>query len=127
MRLVKIHKVIQFSQSKWIAIYVIKNPNLRKISQTDFEKTQPKLYVNSIYGKTCENQKKRTDIRLVNNNRECKLLIEKPQMTGFRIFKENLAAIDLRKTKAIIAKHLYAGFTVVELRKLHIFKFHFVI
>ena len=125
MKLGKIHQVIQFNQSAWLAPYIIKNQNLRAAAKTDFEKNQAKLYNNAIYGKTCENQKNRSDIRLVNNKKACKRLIEKPHMRGFKIFGENLAAVDLRKTTAKIDKPFYVGFAVLELSKLHMYKFHY--
>jgi len=125
MKLVKIHYVLEFNQSTWLAPYIIKNQDLRAIAKSDFEKNQPKLFNNSIYGKTCENQKKRTDIRLANNAQLCKRLIEKPHMIGFRIFSQNLAAIDLRKIYAKIDKPFYVGFSVLELSKLHMYDFHY--
>ena len=125
MLLTKIYHVLEFSQSKWLESYIRKNQDLRAAAKTEFEKNQPKLYNNSIYGKTCENQKRRSDIRLVNNERDCKRLIEKPHMKGFKIFTPTLAAIDLRKVEAKIDKPFYVGFSVLELSKLHMYKFHY--
>ena len=117
--------MIRFKQRKWLAPYIIKNQDLRAQAKTDFEKNQPKLYNNSIYGKTCENQKKRSDTRLVTSAAHCKRLIEKPQMKGFKIFTENLAAVDLRRIRANIDKPFVVGFTVLELSKLLMYEFHY--
>ena len=125
LQLVQVTKVLQFEQSAWLKPYIIKNQDLRARVKTDFEKSIAKLFNNSVYGKTCENQKKRSDIKLVNTEKACKRLIEKPHMRGFKIFKPQLAAIDLRKTQARIDKPFYVGFTVLELSKLHMFKFHY--
>ncbi len=125
LTLEKVHRVIAFEQKPWLAPYINKNQVLRTVAKNDFEKDQAKLYNNSIYGKTVENQKKRTDIRLVNNEKHCKMLIKKPHMMRFRIFEENLAAVELRKTKAFINKPFYVGFTVLELSKLHMYRFHY--
>ena len=124
MTVEKVHRVIAFEQKPWLAPYINKNQVLRTFAKNDFEKDQAKLYNNSIYGKTVENQKKRTDIRLVNNDRHCKMLIKKPHMMRFKIFEENLAAIEIRKTKAYINKPFYVSFTVLELSKLHMYRFH---
>ena len=125
MKLTAIHMVLQFNQSKWLAPYIQKNTDLRAQAKTDFDKNQYKLYNNAIYGKTCENQKRRTDIRLVNSKAKCKRLVEKPHMKGFRIFSDNLAAIDLRKVNAQIDKPFYVGFVVLELSKLHMYNYHY--
>ena len=117
MLVTKIYHVHEFSQWKWLESR--KNQDLRAAAKTEFEKNQPKLYNNSIYGKTCENQKRGSDIRLVNNERDCKRLIEKPDMKGFKIFTPTLAAIDLCKVEAKIDMPFYVGFSVLELSKLH--------
>ena len=125
MKLVKIHRVIQFIQSTWLAPYIKKNSDLRATAKNDFDKDNAKLMNNSIYGKTVENVTKRTDIRLVNSEEKCTILINKPHMLRYKIFSENLAAIELRKTKAKIDKPFYVGFAVLELSKLLMYRFHY--
>jgi hypothetical protein len=44
---------------------------------------------------------------------------------GFRIFNEDLAAINLMKIRCKIDKPFYIGFSVLELSKLHMYKFHY--
>ena len=125
MKLQKIYRVIKFHQSRWMAPYVKKNQDLRATAKNDFEKDKAKLYNNSVYGKTVENQKKHTDIRLVNTELQCRKLCNKPHMMRYKLFSENLAAIELRKTKALINKPFYVGFTVLELSKLLMYRFHY--
>ena len=64
MYLIDVHRVLRFQQSRWLAPYIEKNSTLRAAAKNDFEKEFFKLMNNSIYGKTCENQKRRTDITL---------------------------------------------------------------
>ena len=125
MKLVKIHRVIQFEQSRWLEPYIMLNQRLRAESKNDFEKEFFKLMNNSVYGKTCENQRKRTDIRLVNNDAVCKQLIEKSYCMGFRVFAEDLAGVELRKINLTITKPTYVGFTVLDLSKLAMYQFHY--
>ena len=125
MRLRKVHKVIAFKQQKWLAGYINQNSQLRAAAKNTFEQDFFKLMNNSVFGKTCENQKKRTDIQLVTTDQKRKTLTEKPHCLGFRIFDENLAAIDMRKIKVLIDKPFYVGFTVLELSKLHMYRFHY--
>ena len=121
----KVHRVLTFNQSKWLAPYIAKNQNLRAESENDFEKEYFKLMNNAVYGKTCENQKNHTDIRLVTTEKQRKKYTEKPHCLGFRIFDENLAAIEMRKLQALINKPFYVGFSVLELSKLHMYRFHY--
>ena len=69
-------------------------------------------------------QKRRSDIRLVNNERDCKRVIEKPVCAALRCSLP-LAAIDLRKVEAKIEKPFYVGFSVLELSKLNMYQFHY--
>ena len=80
---------------------------------------------NAVYGKTCENMKKRTDIKLVTNDQKRRTLTNKPHCLNYRIFGENLAGIQLRKIKVEINKPFYVGFSVLELSKLLMYRFHY--
>ena len=121
----KVHRVIKFKQSTWLAEYINLNQRLRAAATNDFEKDFFKLMNNAIYGKTCENQKKRTDIKLVLNDQKRKSLTEKPHCLGFKIFGENLAAVEMRKIQLMINKPFYVGFSVLELSKLLMARFHY--
>ena len=56
---------------------------------------------NIIYGKTCENLTKRTDIKLV---KECDKFISKPHCLRFQLFADYLAAIEPQNVKCMINK-----------------------
>ena len=44
---------------------------------------------------------------------------------AFQIFDENLVAIEKQKTQVQINRPFYAGFTILELAKLHMYRFHY--
>jgi hypothetical protein len=125
LRMTHVHAVIAFSQKPWLSPYIMRNQELRAASKTEFEKEFFKLMNNSVYGKTCENQKKRTDIRLSNSELKTESLVNKPHCLRFRIFGQNLAGIELRKVRPLIDKPFYVGFAVLELAKLHMYRFHY--
>ena len=125
MRLKKVHRVICYQQSSWLAKYINLNQQLRAAANNEFEKDFFKLMNNSVYGKTCENLKKRTDIKLVTSEEKQRKLTNKPQCLAYKIFKEDLAAVQLRKAKVLVNKPFYVGFTVLELSKLLMYRFHY--
>ena len=69
VKLLKIHRLLKFKQPNWMKKYIDFNTEKRKNVTNDFEKDFFKLMMNSIYGKTMENLKKRINVRLVNNEK----------------------------------------------------------
>ena len=69
MKLTKTHRALQFKQSDWMKKYIDFNTKKRMCTTNDFEKDFFKLMINSVYGKTMENLRKRINVRFVNNKK----------------------------------------------------------
>ncbi|KAF0751504.1 DNA pol B 2 domain-containing protein [Aphis craccivora] len=93
----KIHRVLEFSQSRWLKVFIDFNTDLRSKAKNDFEKEYFKLMNNSVYGRTMMNVRNHVDIRLCSNGYQVEKLIAKPNFDKRTIFTENLAAIHLKK------------------------------
>ena len=83
----------------------------------DFEKDFFKLMINSVYGKTMENLRKRINVRLINNAEDFFKYTSKPKYITHKIFGKDYAAILEIKPVLILNKPIYVGFTVLDFSK----------
>ena len=74
-----------------------------------------KLMINSVYGKTMENLRKRIYVRLVNNEKDLLKYTSRQTRITHKIFDKNYAAIHEFKPVLTLNKPIYVGFTVLEL------------
>ena len=125
LRMTRVHAVLRFPQSAWMKPYIEKNSQLRKDATSEFEKDLFKLFNNSVYGKTMQNEAKYTDIRLLLDEQKAARLSEKPHCKNVRIFDENMVGIEMKRTKRKITKPFEVGFTVLDLSKLLMYQFHY--
>ena len=125
MKLAKIHKVLKFKQSDWMKKYIDFNTEKRMNAANDFEKDFFKLMINSVYGKTMENLRKRINVRLINNAEDFLKYTSKPTYITRKIFGKDYAAIHEIKPVLTLNKSIYVGFTILELRKWLMYDFHY--
>ena len=70
MKLIKIHRVLKFKQSDWMKKYIHFNTEKRTNAAKSFGEDYFKFMINSVYGKTMGNLRKRINVRLVNNEND---------------------------------------------------------
>jgi len=126
LKLKKIHRVITFKESDWLKEYIMMNTELRKKAKNDFEKNFYKLANNSIFGKSCENLRRRIDFKLVNNNiKKYNKLVSKPNFKTSVVFNENLVGIHMSRAEIKLDKPIYMGVSILDLSKIHMADFHY--
>ena len=125
LRLTKIHRIIEFKQSEWLAPYIALNTNLRTNAKNNFEKDFFKLMNNSVFGKTMENIRNRKDIKLVTSKQQALKLIAKPNFKNRTIFTENLISVHMGKTKLVFNKPVYVGMCILDVSKTLMYDFHY--
>ena len=125
MKLTKIHRVLKFKQSDWMKKYIDFNTEKRMNAANDFEKDFFKLMINSVYGKTMKNLRKRINVRLVNKAEDFLKYTSKPTYITQKIFRKDYAAIHEIKPVLTLNKPIYVGFTVLELSKWLMFNFNY--
>jgi hypothetical protein len=125
MKVVKIHRVLKFKQSKWMKPYVEFNIEKRKQATNDFEKDFFKLMNNAVFGKTMENIRKHKDVKLVDTVKKFNKLVARPNFKSFKIFSEDLTAVHMTRIEICLDKPTYVGMSILDISKLFMFKFHY--
>ena len=125
MKLTNIHKILKFKHSDWMKKYIDFNTEKRKNAANDFEKDFFKLMIISVYGKTMEILRKRTNVRLVNNKKDFLKYTSRPTYVIHKLFDKNFAAIHEIKPVLMLNKPIYVGFTVLNLSKWMMYDFHY--
>nr|CAG8511667.1 220_t:CDS:2 [Entrophospora candida] len=129
IEITKIHMVLEFDQSPWLAPFINCNTDMRKNAKNEFEKDFFKFMNNSVYGKTMENIQNYTDIKLIKLKddwqSECAVIknLSKPRCKDFRAFNDNLCAVHLGKEKVVLNKPMYVGSAVLDLSKLWMYQY----
>ena len=123
LRLINVHRVIEFNQQAWLKPYIDMNTELRKEAKNDFEKDFFKLMNNSVFGKTMENVRKHRDIKLVTTEKRRFKLVSEPNYYTTKHFSEKLVAIEMKKTKIKMNKPIYIGASILDISKTLMYEF----
>ena len=123
--LTRVHRILTFRQKAWLKPYITLNTDKRKAAQNEFEKDFFKLMNNSVFGKSCENVRNRFNVELVTQDERFETLTARPSFRRFKIFHNNLVAVEYLKPKVKMNKPLYTGFSTLELSKTLMYSFHY--
>ena len=125
MKLKKIHRVLEFTQKPWMKRYIDFNTEKRTMAKNSFEKDFFKLMNNSVFGKTMENIRKRSNIKLETDPDHLLKLTRQPMYVSSKIFDENLVGVQMKKARLVLNKPSYVGFSILDLSKTLMYDFHY--
>lgn len=125
LKVSKVHRVLEFSQKPWLKPYIDFNTEMRKEAKNSFEKYFFKLMNNSVFGKTLENLRKRSNIQLITDAEQLLRLTSEPTFVNHKIFNENLVGINMKKEKIKLDKPSYVGMCILDLSKTLMYDFHY--
>ena len=124
MKLKKIHRILKFKQKDWMKPYIDFNTQKRKEATNEADKNHFKL-LNAVYGKTMEIMRKRINVRIVKSSQDFIKYTSRPACVNWKVFENNLAAIHEKKISLTLNKPIYVEFTVLEISKWEMYKFHY--
>ena len=123
LKLIRVHSVISFRQEAWLKPYIDLNTELRKNAKNEFEKDFYKLKINSLYGKTVQNDRKHRDIKLVTAKYKRNKLASEPNYHSTKCISKHLLVMEMKKTEVKMNMPIYLGQAVLDLSKTLTFDF----
>lgn len=131
MRLRHIHRALEFTQEAWLEPYIRFNTEKRAKATTEAGKSFYKLLNNAVFGKTMENVRNRSDIKLITDRAQLIRYVSRPHYKHSYIFQEDdhegnfLVGVEMMKCEVTLDKPIYAGISILDLSKLHMYRFHY--
>ena len=116
------HRVIKFNQKVWLVSYT-KMDTVKQKAKNDSEEDFFKLMNNSFFGKTMENVRKHSNIKLAITEKRRDYLVSEPNYHSTNIFTGDLLTIELRRKQIIMNKPVYLGLSMLELSRIVMYKF----
>ena len=111
LKIKKVHRVLQFNQSKWLEPYIDMNTENRRLAQMMGNKCLEalfKLLINAYFGKTCEDVRQYKTVYLEKDPEKALKKISKFSFVNCKQY-EDLLAVEMRKTECILNKPRYIG------------------
>ena len=124
LELVKIRRVVSFKQSAWIKPYIEFIAKKRKEATNQFENSNYKRYLNSVFGKFLQGTKNRCNVRLVSEKSTFEHLASKQTYRSSKIFNKNLVGVQMKKPIAFLNRPIYEGMCILDISKCKMYEMH---
>ena len=113
-----VHRVISYSQKKWMDPFISDLSEKRRDTNCKFEKLRYKLTANASFGKLLQNCRDYSQMKIITNEQQHQYQTRKPSFKQFTIFDEDIVALELGKDVVTLDRPIYCGFSVLEQSKL---------
>ena len=124
MVLTKIHHVVAFRQSKFMAAYIQECAERRCMATNEFKRFYHKLCANSLYGKKAESVRKRIDLRIIQTRAGFDRCASQPNLHRVLVFNDHSVGLQMTKMNIKLTKPIAVGFAILEHAKRHIYECH---
>ena len=119
----KVHQVIEFDQTAWLASYIKFSTQLRTRAKNNLKKDFFKLMNNSVFRKTMENIRKHRDTNLMMNEKAYLKRVMK--LESGTVISKSLIEYEMGKIQVVMNKPIYLGQAILDLSKIIIYEFHY--
>ena len=122
LKIKKVHRVVRFTQKRFLEPYVSFNSERRAQARNSFEKDFYKFKNNSLFGKTMEDVRKRMNYKIITDENVFQKLVASPLFLERDIITEDVVGVKMMKPKVVLNKPIYIGQAVLDYSKLSMYK-----
>jgi len=121
----KIHRILSFHQSPWLKPWIDYCTMQRMLATSEFESDLAKLMANATFGKTLEQVRNRSNIRLIADSNKLTKAVSKVSFRQSEIINSELVMVKSARRQVTLNKPIAVGFTILELSKLIMYRFYY--
>ena len=123
----KVHRIVSFDQSAWLAKYIDYNTKKRSEADSDFMKDYHKNLICSFFGKTMEDIRNRIKVEFVKITDERTILRYQSRLDFNGIHKsyQDYDTYYFKSNVVKMEKPIYLGFSILELSKLLMYETYY--
>lgn len=121
LKLVKVHRVLSFQTSVFLAKYVTYCTTKRAESKSEFKKRLFKLFSNANFGKFIQQTRSYLSCVIVSNPADFQKYVTKPNFSNFKVLGGNFIACFMKPKSIYFNQSWGIGFTILERSKWLIF------
>jgi hypothetical protein len=125
MQLGRIHRAIKFRQRPWLKKFVLCNTLKRKHATSRAGRDHHKKSTNSTFGKLCQQDRNHSTCLFAQNEETARRCLKSPVYKHWRIIGNRCVVFLGQKKMVRFNKPFIAGFTVLDLSKLHMYTVYY--
>lgn len=128
LKVTKIHRVLRFKQSNFLAPFIDITSEMRKKSTNDLAKLMWKTAANSVFGKFFESKKEQRIIKLKSTYEGrygVQKMIADPAFKKLTVFNENMVAVEMNPTKILMDKPIFVAASILDISKFFMGEFYY--
>ena len=117
LKITHVHRVLTFTETKFLKPYIDFCTSKRKKALNDFEKNLYKLMCNAVFGKFIENVSRYIDMKVAKNEAEFLKMSSDPRFDGFMIVSDDITLVFFKRVSIKVKQAYAVGFSILEFAK----------
>ena len=129
LKVTRIHRVLTFKQSNFLRDFFLFNQRRRMqaiLDDDSFLSMLIKILLNASWGKSCQDARKFTNLRVVSTYEGAIRALSQPNFKSVKVIKPDMVFFVFTPREVCLRSPVYLGFTTLEISKLVLYSFFYL-